>query len=501
MKDRGIPDQGIGRLAVAVFVGMALLLATAIGFASIPSRYALSGEVALLWLNVVLITGAIVVETSRRPYSLHLMHLVAAFLFLGAAALFQFTSGYLGVAGPVASVRSDLAPAAFIVTLWLVGYTLGYEFLQVAVRDIRPGPALRILWRPLENLQVAIVGVFAIVVLVYLASIGLGGAETRAGAREVLSDFAQQAGGRSYTGPVYLIHNWLLRAFPLVAALAAWLLVVRGRGRRGVGVLLVAAALALGILALNNPFAASRMWLQTAIIAFVAPFVLVRLRTGWALIAAVIFGVTLLPSLHFSRYAESFDEFLFYFELSSPFEYLATSSDVDSLGMLALCVRWVESHGHRWGLQILGALFSWIPRAIWPSKPIGTGKMVTEDLGFSFTNLSPPLPSEVFVDFGLVGVPIAAALFGAVLWRLDRAYWDPPDSSRRGRPRIIDCVYPFWLGCIVYLVRGDLFAAFTQTAAFTFWILPFALSIPLRRPGSRGGSDSLVEAEATTCVD
>jgi hypothetical protein len=101
--------------------------------------------------------------------------------------------------------------------------------------------------------------------------------------------------------------------------------------------------------------------------------------------------------------------------------------------------------------------------------------MVTEDLGFHFTNLSPPILAEPLVDFGLVGIPVIAALFGLMLSRLDRAYWE--SGTERSGLRVIDCIYPFWLGCIIFMTRGGSFASLGFTASFTAWILPFALGL------------------------
>jgi hypothetical protein len=148
--------------------------------------------------------------------------------------------------------------------------------------------------------------------------------------------------------------------------------------------------------------------------------------------------------------------------------------------MLSLCHQWTTQFGHRYGLQELGAVLFWFPRVIWRSKPIETGRMVTEDLGFEFTNLAPPIMSEAFVDFGFLGVPFVAAFFGFVLARLDRGYWERAPGA--AGVRMIDAVYPIWLGCVIFLTRGGLFASLTFTTAFTFWILPFVVGTRRRDP-------------------
>jgi oligosaccharide repeat unit polymerase len=246
--------------------------------------------------------------------------------------------------------------------------------------------------------------------------------------------------------------------------------VLNRRARRDPIYLMLLVATGLGILVINNPFAAARMWLAITVIAFLAPFVLRRFRTGALLVTIAFCGITLLPSLNWSRYALSFDEWWDVFQLASPIDYLVRSSDVDSLGMLTLVHKWTDSFGHRWGMQIIGAFLFWFPRLLWSSKPIETGAMVTEGLGFEFTNLSPPIMSEPLVDFGLIGVPCVGALFGLLLARLDLTYWHGRESASSGL-RIIDCIYPFWIGLVIFITRGGSFASLTWTTCFTVWIL------------------------------
>jgi hypothetical protein len=484
--------NSMGRTASAVLLGFTLFAGTIGGWIVLP-KGAPAGDVAVvLWLNVAIVLTAIVVEARRRPYSLHLMHLVCMYLFMGAASLFQYSVGTLGVAGSINMVKGELLAAALAVSLWLLGYLSGYEFHHRFFAPRGVGAMGRFLMRPLTPGRVKI-GLFAgLLVLVYLAVLGLAGVGTRMASREALEEHAVRAGASAFTQAYFLIHMWILRAFPMVALVAGMLLFGRNWRNRSLTLLLLILALAVGNAFANNPFAAPRMWFATAIFAFVSPFLLRRLSTGWAVVAIAVTGLTVLPALNWNRYAASFNELVDYFALVSPVDYLAHSSDVDSLGMTALCVRWVEAHGHRYGLQIAGALFSWFPRVFWPSKPIGTGKMVTEDLGFGFTNLSPSIPAEALVDFGLIGVPFFAAVVGVLFSRLDYIYWVRDRVAGRATVSVIELIYPFWIGCVIYITRGDMFGAFTMTAGFTVCILPFTLG--MTRATWRSGRATAPEA-------
>lgn len=479
------PAASIGPAVTAGGACLVLFLGTVAGWASLEHSTMASTNVMLLILtNVLLILGALGVEATRRPYSLHLMHMLSLFLFLGTASLFQYSYGRFAVAGPINAVRNEVAPALIAVTLWLAGYLAAYEGHRMLVKRTQ-GPVARFLGRPLTPLRTSAILMLAGLSLAYLGAAGLSGAATRGAALESMRSFASQAGAGGYTSVFYLFNQLLLRAFSLVAIMAALLVFLRHpRGRSAVLFLLLLLSGA-GVLIFNNPFAAARMWLAITLIAFSAPFFLRRMKTGTTMIAIALGGIALLPALHESRYALSFDEWWNIFQLVSPLEYLQKSSDVDSLGMLALCQRWIDGNGHRFGMQTLGSLLFWVPRTLWSDKPIETGAMVTGDLGFEFTNLASPIMADSLIDFGLIGVPAIAALFGLLLSRLDVMYWQGPDAALSG-PRVIDCIYPFWLGLVIFMTRGGSFASFTWTVSFSAWILLFAVAQSSSEQAGRG---------------
>jgi hypothetical protein len=314
------------------------------------------------------------------------------------------------------------------------------------------------------------------------------GAATRAASETAILEFSEGAGAGRMAGSLYIVITNLARALPPVALLAALLFLIRGTRSSSTAIFPFVAIIGVGTLMVNNPFAASRMFLTCSLIAFSAPFFLRRFKTGGILVMCLLIGLTVLPALGSgnTRISLELKDVLAGLEISSPLDYLAANSDVDSLGMTALCQQWVDKFGHRWGLQILGALLFWVPRTFWPSKPIGTGTMVTEGLGFDFTNLAPPITAEALVNFGLIGVPAVGAVFGLILARLDLAYWAPGREGIAKSYRIIDAVYPFWLTCIVYFTRGDLFPATAFTVSFTTWIVPLGAGLATARSAAPG---------------
>jgi len=482
------PKSKFGAYVAAASVGLALWIGTAAG-AFLVGRSASVDPlvIAVIWINITLMLGALTVEIARRPYSLHAMHLICLFLFLGAPAILQYTRGVFAVAGPIGLYRTETVQAVFAVFLWVLTYVVVYELHQRRSRSNARGPVSGFLSREVSARRVSIILLFAILALVYLGVVvGLSGATSRAGAGKAAMEFTLSQGETLGGGLVFhLLNTLLLRAFPFVA-LAAGMLVLRRRRLLSqpalLGLFLISTA---GVFVADNPFANTRTWLVTCLFAVVAPFLYARMRTGWAIVLTAVGGLTLLPALSANRLATNFSDWLDMLDwigLVSPLNFLATNGDSDLLGMLVLCIRFTSIHGHQWGLQTASGLLAWFPRSLWPGKGIGTGKLVTEAAGFDFTNLAPPIVAEPMVDFGLPGVVPFACAVALLFSKLDRIYWSA--SHERTVPtRVIDVILPFWLGLTVLITRGDLMAAVVFTLAFTFWIVPLGVGAP--RPAAR----------------
>jgi len=124
------------------------------------------------------------------------------------------------------------------------------------------------------------------------------------------------------------------------------------------------------------------------------------------------------------------------------------------------------------GWQVVGALLFWIPRAVWPNKPIGTSFEFGEFLGLPSSNVSFPLTAELFVDFGLLGVILGMFLLGIIYKGTDNFLSKPQEpGSLVG--------YIFAIGQLelailsIYLLRGNVLStlAFTSCVAFSLILL------------------------------
>jgi hypothetical protein len=77
-----------------------------------------------------------------------------------------------------------------------------------------------------------------------------------------------------------------------------------------------------------------------------------------------------------------------------------STGDFDAFGQLMNTLDYVAAHGVTWGSQMLGVVTFWVPRSLWPSKPVDTGILLAEHKGYSFSNLSASMWTELFINGG-----------------------------------------------------------------------------------------------------
>jgi len=123
----------------------------------------------------------------------------------------------------------------------------------------------------------------------------------------------------------------------------------------------------------------------------------------------------------------------------------------DAFANIMATIDYVNKYGFSYGYQFLGGILFFIPRSIWESKPLSTGQLVGEhlinDYGFSFSNLSNPLVSESFINFGLIGVILTAIILAYILIRM--ILWLENDDYLKK-------IMAFYLAMhLVFFLRGD----------------------------------------------
>lgn len=137
------------------------------------------------------------------------------------------------------------------------------------------------------------------------------------------------------------------------------------------------------------------------------------------------------------------------------------TGNYDSFQMIGGAIQFVKQSDISYGYQFLGALLFFVPRSIWPSKPIGTGAMVISNItNGSFTNVSMPLIGEAYVNFGVIGIVVGGIILGHVVKFIDDKYWSNEQSIQ-----FINLIYPSAMLYFFFVNRGDLLSSGAYLAA------------------------------------
>lgn len=93
---------------------------------------------------------------------------------------------------------------------------------------------------------------------------------------------------------------------------------------------------------------------------------------------------------------------------------LQSDGNFDAFQMIALAKNYTDQTGYSFGRQMLLPVFFWVPRSLWPGKPVGTGDLVAESRGFIMTNVGSPLWAEGYMNLGILGIVLFLGTFGVI---------------------------------------------------------------------------------------
>lgn len=395
------------------------------------------------------------------------------YIFMGMAPYVQFRLGVVPTTTPY--VDATRFPVAGILVLACCVTVLVGHVLAGQRRQARTG--MRQVWvdpRRANMLTVAAIAMF----LYYASQVGfssflLSRAELSTIRGSVWSNPAQSTlmtGGLNMLLLVTFIAQMIVREQRKTA------------GRRAT----VLPALLMGAILLYtvNPISSPRYVFGTVALAVLATLGAYATITRFRVMAsaAMIGMLTLFPLLDLFRFTTDAEA-----KVEGPVDALL-SGDFDAFVQLANTLTYVDSQGITWGRQILGALLFWVPRSIWPGKPNDTGVVLAEHMGYRFSNLSSPIWSELFMDFGWLGAIIGLGLLG--YWF---RVWDTHTDLylRVSRiPPIVVCAVAFYL---LIVLRGSLLNA----ASYLAVILLASWFVTRRRPPRSAASSHRQELPVT----
>ena len=343
---------------------------------------------------------------------------------------------------------------------------------------VATGPQ-RVLTRP-RLIAVSLVTIAASAVYVQT----VGGVAVFFGSRADYTEAISESGLRSESSQVVSALLSAAAAAPALVALLGWLIVVRDRENRLKSDFAWLAVILAVNLVVNNPLPNARYWTLTVLVglAYALPG-MGRTRFTWAVVGGILGALVIFPYSDVTRYSEPGEAAAV--EVVPISEKIA-SKDYDQVVMSANGAAYVNTEGFTLGHQTGSALLFWVPRSVWPAKGYDTGVMLGEHFDGEITNLSSPLPLEIWIDYGWVGLALGFVGIGFVARRLeDRLDFNGPVGF--GRTSFYALLLPLVAGYSFILMRGPLLQAMGRGMALVLacWFATAAVD-KVRERGVKG---------------
>lgn len=378
-----------------------------------------------------------------KPYSLYkIFHVFVLFFFCIAPAVqYRYNVHFFGTFFP----ESLYVRTSFLVLLILLAFNVLYVVVYARAkvtmgrrrRDVPMEYSASIGWRT-ELLLVAIsAGVFCL--MFYINGFNFTSMLFRGGEfKEDMVELQQSAG---------LIIGNFLKPMSMVVFLSA--LVAGVRHKEVLPVLFVLLLLSCPPTGMAR-FSVAAMYIPVCLC--LVPF----FRRKDVFVLVMCFSLLVIfPFLDNFRYYSAGQDIRF----GMNFEQF-TELHFDSYSMF---MRALSSGIVTWGHQLLGVLLFWIPRSLWPAKPIGSGAFLATENGWYFTNVSMPFFGEGYINFGIVGVLVFVLVLACFCAVEDKKYWELYKNRSRDLRKIR---YFILIAMLMFIMRGDLLSSVAYTCGY-----------------------------------
>lgn len=262
----------------------------------------------------------------------------------------------------------------------------------------------------------------------------------------------------------FQVASSLMRVPVLVASTAVLAFAVIRRRLRWLAVVLVVANLII-----NNPVSTARFVVGTYAIAYLiiigSHYFPQSLGRTYALLMPFIFAV-LFPMIDVFRHSSDNISIAG----ADVFEVFATKGDFDSFQLVMDAGRLVADRGVALGLQFIGSLGFFVPRAIWSGKPEPTGIVLGDWGGRENVNLAAPLWIEFYIDWWWLGVIFGMGALGFFCRRIEKGL------ASTGDVNISTITVPLLAGYLMILLRGSLMTAMSFLLPIMFFLLVFSVT-------------------------
>lgn len=234
---------------------------------------------------------------------------------------------------------------------------------------------------------------------------------------DLLATYARA--GQAYVQGESIIFTFL-KTMPTLLAIAATALSAHEymrRRRHGLprgNALLTLLVASVSFVVFANPLSNSRYVAASGLLA--VAFAVLRLRT-WRTRLAFAVGLTTAIVVAYPA-AAAFKSDTVANRLESGSRAF-TTVDFDGMQQTAAALAYVDARGHTNGRVVASGVLFALPRAAWEGKSLPSSYLTTEARNYRARNLSQPLWSEFYLDFGWPFALFSFTLFGRLSARLD----------------------------------------------------------------------------------
>ncbi len=170
-------------------------------------------------------------------------------------------------------------------------------------------------------------------------------------------------------------------------------------------------------------------------------------------------------------------------------KYLTESFDLDPFSQVTNTYKYMQTNGPRSGENLLGVVLFFIPRGVWQDKPVHSGEVVSTALGYEFTNVSNPLPSEGYIAFSYVGVFVIMYSLGMAVRLLERYVGN---VRKRSGVHVVYFIYALSVGFGIIGMRGAINAVAPMFLT-SFYVCGLVIAINrIRRPNAAISSKGVI---------
>lgn len=361
---------------------------------------------------------------------------IFTYVFLGAAPLVQLRSGVFPNTTPGLAAtlfRSGLV----VVILGAVAFASGYYVSKIRPAETKP-PSVS----DVHQGRTLLLALGALLAGLYLiAKVGTG---TLFASRSGL-DFKLLT---TWPNPLVSV---MVRAFVSMTLLVAFVAITKARDASvGKGFALLRWAVLAALLIVVNPISSPRYVFGTVALGILTVLGAYATRgraraTGVSVMSALVLLFPLADAFRYGSTAQ--------FKSDSPVSAL-TTGDFDAFGQLTNTLLYLQTRGATDGQQFLGVVLFWVPRSIWPTKPVDTGILLANSRNYSFTNLSAPLQAELMINGSWMALIVGMFALGWFARRADVKIQNALAVSRS--PGVLGCILP---GYMFLILRGSLLQA------------------------------------------